>query len=260
MITDCHTHFNSSAGRTDIAAHLDACQKVDSCIVLADLAESSEKTNKLLSDFVKDQPKMHGFAVFDPLRDKPTAKNIKSLTRGLGHEGVVLYCCQGKFHPAHSRAMRFYEAANDLDLPVFFHNCPPYSSDAVLDFAQPYLIDEIAVKFPSLKIIIGGMGPGFLSQTISMIEKHENVYADLTISPEKTWQVYNLVLSCHEAGVMEKLFFGSGYPSANPGECIETLLGFNKLMANTSLPNVPREEIRSVIERDTLSILGINSD
>ena len=57
---------------------------------------------------------------------------------------------------------------------------------------------------------------------------------------------------------MDKLLFGSGYPQAAPGECIETLLGFNKLMANTALPNVPREEIREIIERDTLSVLGID--
>ena len=52
--------------------------------------------------------------------------------------------------------------------------------------------------------------------------------------------------------------FGSGYPDSDPGTCIETLLGFNRLLADTNLPTVPREKIRSIIERDTLSVLGIN--
>jgi predicted TIM-barrel fold metal-dependent hydrolase len=258
MIADCHTHIKSTAGQADIADHLEACQQINACIVLATSGESSEKSNKDLSDYIKNQPKMAGFGIFDPLSDKPTPKNIKSLTKDLGLKGIVLYCPQGKFHPTDSRVMRFYEAAKGLDLPIFFHNCPPFGRDDVLNFAQPYLIDEVARKFPEQKIIIGGMGLPFLSQTINMVAKHENIYADLTISPQRAWQVYNLVLDCYEAGVMNKLLFGSGYPQALPDECIETLLGFNKLMANASLPNVPREVIREVLERDTLTELGID--
>ncbi|RKY06921.1 MAG: amidohydrolase, partial [Planctomycetota bacterium] len=124
--------------------------------------------------------------------------------------------------------------------------------------AQPYLLDEVARKFGSLKIIIGSMGVPFVPQTICMLAKHENVYADLTISPEKVWQIYNIVVSAHEAGVMDKLLFGSGYPLARADNCIETLLGFNKLLADTNLPTVPREQIRGIIERDTLALLGIS--
>ncbi len=43
----------------------------------------------------------------------------------------------------------------------------------------------------------------------------------------------------------------------NAGQCIETLLGFNMLIADTNLPTVPRGSIQSIIERDALRILGI---
>jgi hypothetical protein len=39
---------------------------------------------------------------------------------------------------------------------------------------------------------------------------------------------------------------------------METLLGFNMLLADTNLPTVPRGNIRNVIERDTLQLLGIS--
>jgi predicted TIM-barrel fold metal-dependent hydrolase len=90
-----------------------------------------------------------------------------------------------------------------------------------------------------------------------MVAKHENVYADLTIKPSNVWQVYNIVMSAHEYGIMDKLLFGSGFPLGKAGECIETLLGFNKLLADTSLPTVPRGEIRHIVERNTLEVLGI---
>ena len=72
-----------------------------------------------------------------------------------------------------------------------------------------------------------------------------------------TWQTYNIVVAAYEHGVMDKLLFGSGFPSASAGECIETLLGFNMLLADTNLPTVPRVNMRNIIERDTLELLGI---
>jgi hypothetical protein len=66
-----------------------------------------------------------------------------------------------------------------------------------------------------------------------------------------------MVVAAHEHGVMDKLLFGSGYPVGNVQQCMETLLGFNKLLGDTNLPTVPRGVIQNIIERDTLGLLGI---
>ena len=154
--------------------------------------------------------------------------------------------------------MRFYDAAQELGLPVFFHNGHgALGTDHVLGYAQPYLLDEVAREFSALKIIIGNMGMPFIEQTLSMVAKHENVYADLTIRPNNVWQTYNTVVAAYELNVMDKLLFGSGFPLGNAGECIETLLGFNMLLADTNLPTVPRGSIRNIIERNSLELLGI---
>jgi predicted TIM-barrel fold metal-dependent hydrolase len=200
---------------------------------------------------------MVGFALVEPTKDKTGVKNLASVTGKLGLKGVVLYCSSFGFHPAHSRAMQFYESAQELGLPVFFHNGQPVVPGAVLDYAQSYLLDEVARTFPDLKIVIGTMGMPFVEQTLSMVAKHENVYADLTIRPSNIWQVYNIVMAAYEHGVMNKLLFGSGFPASSPGQCIETLLGFNKLLGDTNLPSVPRGNIRSIVECNTLQMLGI---
>ena len=108
-----------------------------------------------------------------------------------------------------------------------------------------------------MKIVIGSMGVPFVEQTLLMLAKHENVYADLTIRPDRVWQIYNMVVAAYERGVMDKLLFGSGFPGGKAKECIETLLGFNKLLADTNLPAVPRGNISGIIERDTLKLLAI---
>lgn len=258
MIVDCHTHINCATKNVDVSELLAAAETVDICIVLAAPEDSSEDANKKVSDFVgRHKEKMIGFAVVEPTEDKIGVKNLAALTDKLELKGTVLYCSQCGFHPAHSKAMRFYESAQELGLPVFFHNSGALGPQAVLDYAQPYLLDEVAREFSDLKIVIGTMGSPFIGQALSMVAKHKNVYADLTIKPGNVWQVYNTVIAAHECGVMEKLLFGSGFPFGKAKECIETLLSFNRLLTDTDLPTVPRGDIQNIIERDTLEVLGI---
>jgi predicted TIM-barrel fold metal-dependent hydrolase len=260
MIVDCHTHISCWASDADVSEHLAASETVDACIVLPTPEDSLEEANRAVSEYVgKHAEKMLGFASVEPTRDKVGPKNLSLMVERLGLKGVVVYCSGFGFHPAHSKAMRLYESAADLDLPVFFHNGGPLGAGAVLDYAQSFLLDEAARTFPSLKMVIGSMGLPFVEQTLSMVAKHKNVYADLTIEPSKVWQVYNIVVSAYEWGVMDKLLFGSGFPFGRAGECIETLLGFNRLVGDINLPTVPRGSIRSIIERDALGLLGIKA-
>ncbi len=259
MIVDCHTHIESSRGDSVTGEHLAAVETVNSCIVLASPNKPSGEVNRKLSQYVnKYSDKMVGFAVIQPAEDKISTASIESVTRKLELKGIVLYCSDWGIHPTNSKNMRLYESALELELPVFFHNAgEDIKQSAVLDYAQPYLLDEVAREFPGLKIIIGNMGIPFVEQTLLMVAKHENVYADLTIRPKNVWQTYNTVIAAHEYGVMDKLLFGSGFPSSSAGQCIETLLGFNMMLADTNLPSVPRGNIQSIIERDALTLLGI---
>ncbi len=259
MIVDCHTHINCAGDDVEMSEHLAAAEPVDACIVLATADGPSEEVNKRLAEYVnKHKEKMVGFALVEPVQDKISVNNLKHIKDKLGLKGVVLHCSACGLHPAHSRALRFYESAQELGLPVFFHNGDgALGADAVLDYAQPYLLDEVAREFGALKIIIGNMGMPFIEQTLLMVAKHENVYADLTIKPSNVWQTYNTVVAAYEREVMDKLLFGSGFPLGNAGQCMETLLGFNMLLADTNLPTVPRGSIRNIIERDTLELLGI---
>jgi len=261
MIVDCHTHVDFSAEDVGVSEHLAAAETVDVCFVLGRGEGSSDEVNKKLAEYVeKHKAKMVGFAVVDPANDKVSPANMKPVKEKFGLEGAVLYCAARGFHPTHSRAMRFYESAVELEMPVFFHNWEAVSShDAILEYAQPYLLDEVARAFPQLKMIVGGMGAPFMEQTLALVAKHANVYADLTVRPSSVWQIYNTVVAANECGVMDKLLFGSGFPLGIAGQCIETLLGFNKLLADTNLPTVPRDRIRTIVERDTLELLGVGS-
>ncbi len=258
MIVDCHTHINYGEADVEVSEYLAASETVDKTIVLACPDASSEQANRKVAEHLgRYSEKMVGFGVVEPTQDDVSVKAVGLLRDKFGFSGAVLYCAECGFHPAHSRAMRFYASAQEGGFCIFFHNSGSLGRQAVLDYAQPYLLDEIARTFGDLKIIIGDMGAPFVEQALALAAKHENVYADLTINPAKVWQVYNTVVSAYEYGVMDKLVFGSGFPLGRASECIETLLGFNKLLGDTALSAVPRSEIRKVVERDALEVLGI---
>ena len=259
MVVDCHTHMSYLGNGTEVSDYLFATETSEHSIVLATADGPSEEVNARLSEYVsKYQDRLTGFAIVEPTKDDISVKALSALRDKLGLQGIVLHCANSGFHPAHSRAMQLYEVAQELELPVFFHNGDsPLKSGGVMDFAQPYLIDEVARTFSDLKIVVGKMGAPFIAQTLSLVGKHKNVYGDLTIKPANLWQVYNTVVSAYEAGAMDKLLFGSGWPFGDVGRCIETLLGFNRLLGDAELPTVPRNLVKNIIERDTLAILGI---
>jgi predicted TIM-barrel fold metal-dependent hydrolase len=261
MIIDCHTHITSaSIQNLDASEHLAAADVVDKCIVLGSFREqdsSSEQVNSRVSQYVgRYEKKMIGFALLNPLVDDVSVKNLRASTEKLGLKGIVLHCSATPFHPALTKAMQLYESAQELHLPVFFHNIHVGQGGA-LEYACPLLLDEVARTFPELKIIVGTMGFPFYEQTLCLLARHKNVFADLSVKPGSVWQIYNIVVSAYEQGVMDKLLFGSAFPAAKAEDCMEALLGFNKLPAGANFPSVPRSVIQAVLERDTLKILGI---
>lgn len=256
MIVDCHTHFISDTRL--MSEHIGIIQSFDKCIVLGTPEAGSEDINEKVSEYVKShQNNMIGFAFIDPIRELYTARELRSLMERTGLAGIVVYCAECGFHPGHSKAMRFYEAAEELGLPIFFHNGPVLKPDSHLEYAQPVLLDGVARTFRKLKIVIGDIGTPFTEQTYAMLAKHENVYADFTINPERPWQTYNTVVQVYENKLMNKLLFGSGFPLGRADSCIETLLGFNRLLGTSFMPTVPRSVISDFLETDTLSVLGI---
>ena len=52
-------------------------------------------------------------------------------------------------------------------------------------------------------------------ETIYMLGKHPNVFADVSGLLSRPWQAYNALVSCYQADVIDKLLFGSDFPYTN---------------------------------------------
>ncbi len=259
MIIDCQTNLTGRLSAIELAEFNESVGKADAFFLLAapELAVQDD-VNDVLADFLEKTPKAMGFATFNPLLyDQPinAAKELISIRR---MKGFALYCPHNKMHPMHSKVLGFYEWAQEARVPIFFYNSNNLPPEAAMEFAMPYLIDEVARTFPKLKIIIGNSGKPFIHQTIAVLTKNSNVYATLAINPSKMWSVYNILVGAAESDALDKFLFCSNYPDSSMDECMESLLGFNRSIADTKLPLVPLDKVRNIINRNSMDLLHIN--
>ncbi len=196
-----------------------------------------------------------GFVGIDPTLGKPVKKLEKALDLGL--VGAVISPAAAGFHPADTRAMELCEACEDRKVPVLVECGATLAPGVKLEFAQPFLLDEVARAFPDLKIVLTSFGQPWIDQSVTLLAKHPNVYADVSGLVVRSWQLYNALVHAYQTDVMGQVLFGSGFPLCEPERAIVTLYSVNTTSQGTPLPSVPREQLRSVVERDTLATLGI---
>ena len=89
--------------------------------------------------------------------------------------------------------------------------------EAPLRYAHPLLMDEIAIRFPELRVVMAHMGHPWQRETIVTIRKHPHVYADVSALFYRPWSFYEGLRLATEWGALDKLLFGSDFPIATPG-------------------------------------------
>ncbi len=278
MITDVHTHIwetpdqlGRGAARhirrhvkqpwerpdASISAHESAMDPVQAVLVHGFESRylgASVPAKQVAHHVARNPEKYIGFAGVDPLGDFKSQINE---AKQLGLSGVTICPAGQGCHPSHSRAMKVYEICAASSMPIFVHPATHLGADAKLEFAQPYLFDEIAREFPTLRMVIGQIGYPWIDQGLTLIGKHEHVYAELSNVVSRPWQLYNTLLTAYQLDVTDHLLFGSDYPFCTPEKAISTIYSVNTLTQGTPLPSVPREKLRSIVERDVLQCLGL---
>lgn len=281
MIVDMHTHLWQSpdqlgeqisaqlrqrfAGRMELldaspAAHEAAMEPVDVAVVLG--FRSRHLGAHLPNDYIAEHVRRHsdrliGFAGVDPT-EPGTADHPGALAEQ-GFAGVTISPAAQAFHPADSRALPLYEACAEHRLPVLVHQGTHNTRDSRMEFARPYLFDEVARANPELRIVFAHCGHPWTDETLTLIGKHRYAFADLSNIISRPWQLYNVLLQAHQLDVMDKLLFGSDFPYLSPEQAIETMYSLNRFVHGTGLPSIPREKVRAIVERDAPGLLGIRS-
>lgn len=242
MITDCHIHVQpyelfkpaalevmkkKRANFDEIVAYsrspkaflgyLDRCG-VDRAALINYVAPQvigfTAEVNEFVADYVKEDPKR--LISCGSLHPRHTA-NILADVEHLLRLGIRMI----KIHPPHQLLFPndylsgvteleiIYRAAEANGIPVMFHTGTSIFPGARNIYGDPIYIDDVAVDFPKLKILLAHGGrPLWMQTAFFLIRRHPNVYLDISGIPPKTLLKYFPRL--HE--IAHKTLFGTDWP------------------------------------------------
>lgn len=199
-----------------------------------------------------------GFASVDP-NDPQAVDKLRYAVDTLGLRGLKLSPPYQAFHPHAPEAMRVYEAADELGLPVMFHQGAVFMPRGVLEVANPALLDKVARDFPELRIVVAHAGQPWYTETVALMYKHRNVFADLSARFHRPWQLHNILLAAIDYKVADRILFGTDFPVLRPRYCVDELRAINERTGDR-LPPIPADLIESILYQRPLSLLGLQED
>lgn len=140
--------------------------------------------------------------------------------------GIKLYAGYSHSYVGDRRYAPLYELAAQYNKPVAIHTGTTAGGMGLLKYAHPLTVDEAATQFPHTRFVMCHFGNPWLTDAAAVMEKNENVFADLSgllegrvnldqlfrenkdyFSLLRTWMGY--------AGGYEKLMYGTDWPLVN---------------------------------------------
>ncbi|MDD5147936.1 MAG: amidohydrolase family protein [Candidatus ainarchaeum sp.] len=156
--------------------------------------------------------------------------------------GIKLMTGYEPVYPNDPRLEPVYELASKFRVPVLFHMGDTWSGvpGAKVRFAQPLYVDDVAVDYPKLKLVICHLGNPWIMDSAEVLYKNKNVYADMSgilSFPGRYEKFSNALLHEKILGFIgfvgkPKILFGSDYFGKHlysQEQCVEFLEGFTEL-------------------------------
>jgi predicted TIM-barrel fold metal-dependent hydrolase len=131
-----------------------------------------------------------------------------------------------------------YRAAEANGIPVMFHTGTSIFPGARNKYGNPIYLDDVAVDFPKLKILLAHGGrPLWMDTAFFLIRRHPNVYLDISGIPPKTLLTYFPRLD----EIAHKTLFGTDWPGPGVPDVKTNLEQFKALPMSAKM----REQILS---------------
>jgi len=193
---------------------------------------------------------MIAFASVNPMRGKDAVDEAKRLIKSGGIRGFKLHPPLQEFHANDKAAYPFYEVVAEAKLPVIFHTGHsgigtgmPGGGGVRLKYGNPMDMDDVAVDFPDMPIILAHPSFPWQDEALSVCMHKPQVYIDLSgWSPKyfsPTLVQYANTLLKH------KVLFGSDYPLLTPDRWLSD---FQKIDIRDDVrPLILRENARRLL-------------
>ena len=274
-VTDCHVHINpiwemrpdavamlarveSGAARyvsdaTAFLAYLDRVGVERAALinyVAPEVIGYTEASNTFVSEYVRADPERL-IAVGGIRPDHPDPeREVVHLVEDLGIRALKLHPPHQLFRPnayvdgtlPGLRAL--YDACERHRVPIIFHTGTSVFPRARNRFADPMFVDDIAVDFPKLTIVLAHGGrPIWMESATFLARRFPNVWLEVSGTPPSRLLEYFPQL----VRFSDKVLFGTDWPGPGVRD-----IGAN-LEAFRALP-IPADDQRRILEENPLRV------
>jgi predicted TIM-barrel fold metal-dependent hydrolase len=161
------------------------------------------------------------FASVDPWKGQAGAREARRLVTGHGVRGFKFHPPLQGFAPNDPLAYPMYAVLEELGVPALFHTGQtgigagvPGGGGIRLKYANPMLVDDVAVDFPELRIILAHPSFPWQDEALAVATHKPYVHIDLSgwspkYFPPRLVRYANSLLQ-------DKMLFGSDYPVLTP--------------------------------------------
>jgi len=277
MITDCHVHiqpvemFKPAAlsvmkkKRANFDEIVEFCRSpkkflhhldqigVDRAVLInyvaPELMGFTPEVNEFVANYCQqDLKRLIPCGSIDPRHSRSVEQDMEQIVR----LGIRML----KVHPPHQLLYpndylhgvkelgTIYRMAEQNRIPVMVHTGTSIFPGARNKYGDPIYVDDVAVDFPKLRILLAHGGrPLWMQTAFFLVRRHNNVYLDISGIPPKTLLTYFPRLE----EIADKTLFGTDWPGPGVPEIKRNLDDFR------SLP-ISQTAKQQILSRTALSI------
>jgi len=207
-----YTRIDDFARDSDLFISYLRSQGVGYAVVLPEYAPatSASVTTEAVVDYCRGKDMLLPFASLNPNTHYDLAAKLEYYVKDCGVKGLKLLPSYQFFYSNEPRLYPLYAKAQEFGIPIVFHIGSSIFKGTRLKYCDPIYLDDVAVDFPKLKIIMAHSGRGFWYQECFFLSRfHSNIYMDITGLPPQNLLTYFPELDKN----WDKIVFGSDWPA-----------------------------------------------
>ena len=166
-----------------------------------------------------------GSFCYDPFRAKESIDQFEDLLETGRFVSALALPWAFDLPPDHALWFPLYAFAERRGVPVTIqvgHTAPLFRSS----LGRPMLVEDAALAFPSLKIVLGHLGWPWIDEVIALAGKYRNVFVDTSAhSPSKLPAALLEFMGSRLGGT--KVLFGTDYPALELDRAVKSAKKLN---------------------------------
>ena len=161
------------------------------------------------------------FASVDPWKGKAGVREIRRLVRDFNVQGFKFHPTMQGFWPDEHQFHPIYDAIQEEGKVALFHTGQTGVGSGMrggmgmkLKYSNPMALDDVAVDFPDLKIILAHPSFPWQEEALAVCQHKPNVYIDLSGWSPKYFP--EILVKYANSLLKKKMLFGSDWPAITP--------------------------------------------